>query len=58
VPAARGKIANALDDPSVANSPLVFPSAADIRRLRGYYDFKGIDDHNEWTSIFDPIIQS
>ena len=58
VPAANAKIANALDDPSVANSPLVFPSAADIRRLHGYYDFKGIDDHNEWTSIFDPIIQS
>jgi spermidine/putrescine transport system substrate-binding protein len=58
VPAAKGKIAHALNDPSVANSPLVFPSAADIRRLRGYYDFKGIDDHNQWTSIFDPIIQS
>ena len=26
--------------------------------LRGYYDFKGIDDHEEWTSIFDPVIQS
>jgi spermidine/putrescine transport system substrate-binding protein len=58
VPAAQPKIANGLDDPSVANSPLVFPSAADMSRLRGYYDFKGIDDHDEWTSIFDPVIQS
>ena len=58
VPAAKRKIANGLDDPSVADSPLVFPSAADISRLRGYYDFKGIDDHDKWTSIFDPVIQS
>ncbi len=58
VPEAKSKIANALDDPSVANSPLVFPSAADIDRLRGYYDFKSVDDHDEWTSIFDPVIQS
>jgi spermidine/putrescine transport system substrate-binding protein len=58
VPAAQPKIANGLADPSVANSPLVFPSAADMSRLRGYYDFKGIDDHDEWTSIFDPVIQS
>jgi spermidine/putrescine transport system substrate-binding protein len=58
VPAAQSEIANGLDDPSVANSPLVFPSAADMSRLRGYYDFKGIDDHDEWTSIFDPVIQS
>jgi hypothetical protein len=29
-----------------------------MRRLRDYYDFKGVDDHEEWTSIFDPIIQS
>ena len=52
-------IAGELDDPTVANSPLVFPPASDMQsRLRGYYDFKGIDDHDEWTSIFDPIIQS
>ena len=29
-----------------------------IKRLRGYYDFKGIDDHEEWTATFEPIIQS
>ena len=28
------------------------------RQLVAYYDFKGVDDHEEWTSIFDPIIQS
>ena len=47
-----------LDDPSVANSPLVFPPASMRSNFRSYYDFKGVDDHEEWTSIFDPIIQS
>jgi spermidine/putrescine transport system substrate-binding protein len=58
VPAAKEIVAGELGDPTVANSPLVFPTAAMNRKLVAYYDFKGIDDHEEWTSIFDPIIQS
>jgi spermidine/putrescine transport system substrate-binding protein len=58
VPAAQDLVRTKLDDPSVANSPLIFPTEAIMRRLRDYYDFKGVDDHEEWTSIFDPIIQS
>ena len=58
VPAAKPIIANQLDDPTVADSPLVFPDAAIDKQLVAYYDFKGIDDHEEWASIFDPIIQS
>jgi spermidine/putrescine transport system substrate-binding protein len=58
VPAAKEIVAAELSDPTVANSPLVFPTAAMNRKLVAYYDFKGIDDHEEWTSIFDPIIQS
>ena len=58
VPAAKRLIANKLGDPSVADSQVVFPSASTIRRLRDYYDFKGIDDHDEWTSIFQPVYQS
>ncbi len=58
VPAAKPIVAGKLDDPTVANSPLVFPSPATDELLTAYYDFKGIDDHEEWTSIFDPIIQS
>ncbi len=58
VPDAKPIIAGQLDDPTVANSPLIFPDAATTRKLRAYYDFKGIDDHEVWTSIFDPIIQS
>jgi spermidine/putrescine transport system substrate-binding protein len=58
VPAAQPLIAGELDDPAVANSELVFPSAATQKLLRGYYDFKGVDDHEEWLSIYDPVIQS
>ena len=58
VPAAKPIVAGKLADPSVANSPLIFPTAQTNRKLTAYYDFKGVDDHEEWTSIFDPIIQS
>lgn len=58
VPASKRIIAGKLADPTVANSPLIFPDAKTISRLRDYYDFTGIDDHEEWTKIFDPIIQS
>ncbi len=58
VPAAQSIISDQLGDRTVAQSPLVFPSAGTQSRLRGYYDFKGVDDHAEWTSIFDPVIQS
>jgi spermidine/putrescine transport system substrate-binding protein len=58
VPAAKKIIANKLDDPTVAHSPLVFPTASMEKRFRAYYEFKGVDDHTEYTSIFDPIIQS
>ena len=58
VPDAKPIIADQLDDPTVADSPLVFPSEAITKQLHDYYDFKSVGDHEEWTSIFDPIIQS
>jgi spermidine/putrescine transport system substrate-binding protein len=58
VPAAKQVIATQLDDPTVANSPLVFPPASMRSRFRAYYDFKNVDDRQEYNSIFDPIIQS
>jgi len=58
VPAAKRVIAIKLDDPTVANSPLVFPPASMRDRFREYYTFKNVDEYNEYTSIFDPIIQS
>ncbi len=58
VPDAKPIVAGQLDDPTVANSPLIFPGKAIEDQFVAYYDFKGVDDHEEWTSIFDPIIQS
>ena len=58
VPDAKHLIATQISDPTVANSPLVFPRPSMNSRFRQYYDFKGVEDHQEYTSIFDPIIQS
>jgi spermidine/putrescine transport system substrate-binding protein len=58
VPDARGVIATNLDDPTVAKSPLVFPPKSMQSKFRDYYTFKNVHDHDEYTSIFDPIIQS
>lgn len=58
VPAAKPIVANKLDDPAVANSPLVFPSEADLARLSEYPVTETIETHDQWTSLFDPIIQS
>jgi spermidine/putrescine transport system substrate-binding protein len=58
VPAAKEIIKTQLDDPAVADSPLVFPDAAMDQKARGYYVFQGTQDLDEWNSIFEPIIQS
>jgi spermidine/putrescine transport system substrate-binding protein len=58
VPAAKQIIAKQLDDPSVATSPLVFPTPAMDAKARDYYTFKDFNEFNTWNGIFDPIIQS
>ena len=58
VPAAKQVIKHRLGDATVADSPLVFPPKSIQRRFRKYYDFKGVYDHDLYTSIFDPIFQS
>ncbi|HMY25601.1 MAG TPA: spermidine/putrescine ABC transporter substrate-binding protein [Solirubrobacterales bacterium] len=58
VPAAKPIIANQLDDPTVANSPLVFPSEAELSRLKEYPVTETLKTHEQWVGLFDPIIQS
>lgn len=58
VPDAKPIIADKLDDPTVANSPLVFPTPDMERKFVAYYDPTGVEAQLKWTSIFDPIIQS
>lgn len=56
VPAAKEIIANQLQDPTVANSPLVFPDAAITKKMTQYYDFKDFQDEQTWNDTFQPII--
>ncbi|WP_298229657.1 spermidine/putrescine ABC transporter substrate-binding protein [Gryllotalpicola sp.] len=58
VPAAKDYILNTLKDPAVANSPLVFPSAADLAKAQEYYTYKNLADYNAWNALFDPVAQS
>ena len=58
VPSAKSYIAKQLDDPTVAHSPLVFPTAAMTAKAHEYYTFKNFNEFNTWNGIFNPIIQS
>lgn len=42
----------------VATSPLVFPSADDYAKLRGYRVFKDPQEQRQYESIFQPIVTS
>jgi len=58
VPAAKDVVLNELDDPEVANSPLVFPSTDALAKSHKYKVFKDNDEREEWLSIFEPIYTS
>jgi spermidine/putrescine transport system substrate-binding protein len=44
-------------DPSLAHSPLIFPTAADLAKAYTYYVFKTPEEQNEWNALFQPIYQ-
>ena len=58
VPDAQPIIRNKLDDPVVADSPLVFPPPSMVEKLHGYPKNTTPEAHAKWTGLFDPIIQS
>jgi spermidine/putrescine transport system substrate-binding protein len=53
VPAAKDQVT----DPSIANSPLVFPSQEDLSKTYSYYVFKTPDELDQWNALFQPIYQ-
>jgi spermidine/putrescine transport system substrate-binding protein len=55
VPSARQIVLNQIKDPVVANSPLVFPTAADIAKTHPYKVFKDSAEEEEWNSIWEPV---
>jgi spermidine/putrescine transport system substrate-binding protein len=58
VPAAKPIIKNQLHDPSVADSPLVFPPKSMDSKTHDYYTFKDYAEYTAWNNTFNPIIQS
>lgn len=58
VPDAQRYILNVLKDPTVANSPLVFPSPSIDSVSHGYYVYKDYDEYQLWNDTFNPIIES
>ncbi len=57
VPDAQQVIANQLDDPTVARSPLVFPGADIDSKARNYRVFHNTAEFNAWNSTFNPIMK-
>jgi spermidine/putrescine transport system substrate-binding protein len=58
VPAAKDIVLHDLDDPTAANSPLIFPSADDLAKSHKYKVFKDAAEEDEWNSIFQPVYAS
>lgn len=58
VPAAKQVIRDELEEPEVAESPLIFPTPAMRKKFVQYYTYRGVEDYEEWNSVFNPIIQS
>lgn len=57
VPEAKDYILNVIKDPTVANSPIVFPDAADYAKTNEFHTFKNYEEFMEWNNVFNPIIQ-
>lgn len=57
VPSAQEYIKTELQDPDVADSPLVFPSAEMLSKAHDFYVFKSYDDNKAWVDTFSPIVQ-
>lgn len=58
VPGAEDYVRNELDDPTVADSPLVFPSEAVLAKSHEFRVFKNYDEYSEWNGIFNAVVQS
>jgi spermidine/putrescine transport system substrate-binding protein len=57
VPAAQSIIAKDLHDPTIANSPTVFPDDQMISLSRSYYQWKNAQELDAWNNTFVPIFQ-
>jgi spermidine/putrescine transport system substrate-binding protein len=58
VPAAEDYVRDELDDPTVADSPLVFPSSEVLDKSHEFRVFENYDEYSEWNGIFNAVVQS
>ena len=58
VPSAKDYVLNTLDDPAVANSPLVFPTEEDLSAAKQYKVFKDTDEEDAWNAVWQPVYSS
>jgi spermidine/putrescine transport system substrate-binding protein len=58
VPDAQDYVLHQLDDPTVANSPLVFPTSAVLDVSHEFRVFKNYDEYSTWNGLFNAVIQS
>jgi spermidine/putrescine transport system substrate-binding protein len=58
VPAAKQVVLTDLEDPTAANSPLIFPSLTDQEKSHKYKVFENAAEEDEWNSIFQPIFSA
>lgn len=58
VPGAEAYVRDELDDPTVADSPLVFPSASVLEQSHEFRVFENYDEYSEWNGIFNAVVQS
>lgn len=57
VPKAQQYIADIIKDPTVANSPLVFPPSSITAQSNPYYVYKDYDEYETWNDTYNPIIE-
>jgi len=57
VPSSQNIIKDQLHDPTVANSPTVFPTAQVVALSRPYYQYKSQTELNTWNNLFVPITE-
>jgi spermidine/putrescine transport system substrate-binding protein len=58
VPAAKDYVANVIKDPTVANSPLIFPTAEDLASAKQYKVFKSVQEEDDWNGVWQPVYSS
>ncbi|MFZ7086774.1 polyamine ABC transporter substrate-binding protein [Curtobacterium sp. RRHDQ10] len=58
VPDAQDYVRDELGDPTVADSPLVFPSEAVLAASHEFPVFRNYDQYAEWNALFNAVIQS